>query len=68
MLLCLGMDVHMCTHAHAHTVILKTVQLCKSIHCPFTVLFFLCIFTKANAVVDKSLVTYDGERFFYKDL
>ena len=47
---------HTHTHTHTHTQ--------KSVHCPVLVLFFVCVFTTAHALVDKYLVAYDEERLF----
>ena len=43
------------THTHTHTEIST---------CPLLVLFFVCVFTTADALVDKYLVAYDEERLF----
>lgn len=53
---------HMCTHTHPSAVSLW--KFWKPTHRLFTVLFFVCIFTKANALVDKHSVACDGERLF----
>ena len=58
------MYTHAHVHTHTHSSAVSLWKFGKPTHCLFTVLFFVCIFAKANALVDKHLVAYDGERLF----